>query len=133
MDVDALNENLRVGGALRLRHAMRPDEAFGMIVNFDGARRRTLLWGAKGRGRWRCRAICHCATSSLLTTPFTHMHTGIVADMNAVRAAAWRALAVSRDLPLRDDHLRHPELHSMPPEVAAVRMLRWADSHKGGR
>lgn len=39
VDVDALNENLRTHGALRLRHAMRPDEAFGMVLNFDGAPR----------------------------------------------------------------------------------------------
>jgi len=91
--VDSLNESLRTNGSLRLRHAMRPDEAFGIILNFDG----------------------------------------IVADMNAVRAAAWRALADARDLPLTEGHLRHPELHSMPPEVAAVRMLRWADSMKHGR
>ncbi|KAI8469124.1 MAG: HAD-like domain-containing protein [Monoraphidium minutum] len=93
VDVDALNENLRTHGALRLRHAMRPDEAFGIVLNFDG----------------------------------------IVADMNAVRAAAWRALAAARDLPLAEGQLRHPELHAMPPEVAAVRMLRWADSLKDGR
>jgi hypothetical protein len=53
--------------------------------------------------------------------------------MNAVRASAWRALADARDLPLSDAHLRHPELHAMPPEVAAVRMLRWADNLKHGR
>lgn len=93
VDVDALNENLRTHGALRLRHAMRPDEAFGIVLNFDG----------------------------------------IVADMNSVRSAAWRALAAARDLPLAERHLHHPELHSMPPEVAAVRMLRWADSLKHGR
>jgi hypothetical protein len=58
---------------------------------------------------------------------------GIVADMNAVRATAWRALADARDLPLPEGRLRHPELHSTPPEVAAVRMLRWADSLKDGR
>ncbi len=53
--------------------------------------------------------------------------------MNAVRATAWRALADARDLPLPEGRLRHPELHSTPPEVAAVRMLRWADSLKDGR
>ncbi|GBF94240.1 hypothetical protein Rsub_06510 [Raphidocelis subcapitata] len=93
VDVDALNENLRTNGALRLRHAMRPDEAFGVVINFDGA----------------------------------------IADMNAVRAAAWRALAAARDLPLPEPQLRHPALHHTPPEVAAVRVLRWADSQKGGR
>lgn len=93
VDVDALNENLRTNGALRLRHAMRPDEAFGVVVNFDGA----------------------------------------IADMNAVRAAAWRALAAARGLPLPESRVRHPALHHTPPEVAAVRVLRWADSLKGGR
>jgi hypothetical protein len=39
VDVDAMNESLRTHGALRLRHAMRPDEAFGMVLNFDGGRR----------------------------------------------------------------------------------------------
>lgn len=36
LDVDTLNEQLQPTGALRLRHAMKPDEAFGMIFNFDG-------------------------------------------------------------------------------------------------
>ena len=93
VDVDALNESLRVKGALRLRHSMRPDEAVGVVVNFDS----------------------------------------IVADLYAVRAEAWRALAAARGLPLSERHLSHPELHAAPPEVAAVRVLRWADSMRGGR
>jgi hypothetical protein len=43
VDVDALNENLRTHGALRLRHAMRPDEAFGIVLNFDGGAERAGL------------------------------------------------------------------------------------------
>lgn len=35
VDVDKLNEQLRHTGALRLRHSMKPDEAFGLIFNFD--------------------------------------------------------------------------------------------------
>jgi hypothetical protein len=92
----------------------------------------------------RARAHTHTHTHTNTHT-HTHTHTrtythtpyspskGVVADMNAVRAAAWRALAASRDLPLNEGRLRHPELHAMPPEVAAVRMLRWADSLKDGR
>ncbi|KAK9816620.1 hypothetical protein WJX72_002844 [[Myrmecia] bisecta] len=36
LDVDTLNERLKVSGADRMRQAMRPDEAFGMIFNWDG-------------------------------------------------------------------------------------------------
>ena len=36
LDVDTLNEKLKLRGAQRLRTAMRPDEAFGMIFCFDG-------------------------------------------------------------------------------------------------
>lgn len=36
VDVETLNDNLRTHGKMRLRHALRPDEAFGMIFNFDG-------------------------------------------------------------------------------------------------
>ncbi len=35
LDVDTLNEQLKHSGAIRLRHAMKPDEAYGMIFNFD--------------------------------------------------------------------------------------------------
>jgi beta-phosphoglucomutase-like phosphatase (HAD superfamily) len=35
LDVEKLNEQLRVLGADRMRHAMRPDEAFGLIFNWD--------------------------------------------------------------------------------------------------
>ncbi|GAB4824176.1 hypothetical protein N2152v2_011222 [Parachlorella kessleri] len=35
LDVDTLNEQLRIYGADRMRHAMRPDEAFGLIFNLD--------------------------------------------------------------------------------------------------
>ena len=35
LDVDTLNERLKHSGALRLRHTQKPDEAFGMIFNFD--------------------------------------------------------------------------------------------------
>ena len=35
LDVDTLNERLKVSGATRMRHAMRPDEAFGMIFSWD--------------------------------------------------------------------------------------------------
>jgi hypothetical protein len=36
LDVDTLNERLKSKGAVRMRHALRPDEAFGMIFNYDG-------------------------------------------------------------------------------------------------
>lgn len=35
LDVDTLNEKLKQTGAMRLRHAHKPDEAFGLIFNFD--------------------------------------------------------------------------------------------------
>ena len=35
LDVDTLNERLKVRGANHMRHAMRPDEAFGMIFSLD--------------------------------------------------------------------------------------------------
>lgn len=35
LDVDTLNERLKVQGANRMRHAMRPDEAYGMIFSLD--------------------------------------------------------------------------------------------------
>lgn len=34
-DVDSLNEQLRSAGAARMRHAMRPDEAFGLVFCWD--------------------------------------------------------------------------------------------------
>ena len=36
LDVDTLNEKLKLRGAERLRTAMRPDEAFGMIFCLEG-------------------------------------------------------------------------------------------------
>lgn len=36
LDVDTLNDRLKVQGAARMRHAMCPDEAFGIVFNFDG-------------------------------------------------------------------------------------------------
>ena len=36
LDVDKLNEKLAVKGRLRLRHAMKPDEGYGMVFSFDG-------------------------------------------------------------------------------------------------
>ena len=36
LDVDTLNEKLRLRGAARMRLLMRPDEAYGMIFDFDG-------------------------------------------------------------------------------------------------
>ena len=35
LDVDSLNEQLRIHGADRLRHSMRPDEAFGLVFEWD--------------------------------------------------------------------------------------------------
>lgn len=35
LDVDTLNEALAVRGAARIRHSMRPDEAFGLIFDWD--------------------------------------------------------------------------------------------------
>ena len=35
LDVDTLNEDLKVRGADRMRHLMHPDEAFGLIFDFD--------------------------------------------------------------------------------------------------
>lgn len=35
LDVDTLNERLKVQGANRMRHAMRPDEAYGMVFSLD--------------------------------------------------------------------------------------------------
>lgn len=35
LDVDTLNERLRIRGADRIRHSMRPDEAFGLIFDLD--------------------------------------------------------------------------------------------------
>ncbi len=35
LDVDTLNEQLRIYGAARMRHSMRPDEAFGLIFSWD--------------------------------------------------------------------------------------------------
>lgn len=36
MDVAALNKSLRITGAQRLRHAMKPDEALGAIFVLEG-------------------------------------------------------------------------------------------------
>jgi len=36
LDVDTLNEQLQLKGAERMRTAMRPDEAFGMIFSWEG-------------------------------------------------------------------------------------------------
>ena len=36
LDVDTLNEKLRLRGAARMRLLMRPDEAYGMVFDFDG-------------------------------------------------------------------------------------------------
>ena len=36
LDVDTLNEQLQIKGAARMRTAMKPDEAFGMIFDLEG-------------------------------------------------------------------------------------------------
>jgi hypothetical protein len=38
VDVDTLNEQLKIKGALRLRHSHRPDEAFGELAHAAWAR-----------------------------------------------------------------------------------------------
>jgi hypothetical protein len=45
--VDTLNEQLRTRGADRMRHSMRPDEAFGLIFNWD-----EVGQGREGLGSW---------------------------------------------------------------------------------
>lgn len=35
LDVDTLNEQMQIQGKQRIRHSMRPDEAFGLIFNWD--------------------------------------------------------------------------------------------------
>ena len=35
LDVDTLNEQMQITGRQRFRHSMRPDEAFGLIFNWD--------------------------------------------------------------------------------------------------
>lgn len=37
LDVDTLNERLQLNGAARMRTAMKPDEAFGMIFCWYGS------------------------------------------------------------------------------------------------
>lgn len=90
MDVEQLNEQLRPAGALRLRHAQHPHQAFGLVFSFDG----------------------------------------VIADLPAIRREAWQRLAGAKGLPLPHHLLHHPELLRMPPEVAAVRLLRWAGDRK---
>lgn len=55
---------------------------------------------------------------------------GVVADLHTIRREAWVLLAAQLGLPLPAQVLAHPELHTMPPEVAVVRMLRWANDRK---
>lgn len=57
LDVDTLNERLKHSGAVRLRHTLKPDEAYGSIFNFDtvvadteGAYRRAWVELATHRG-----------------------------------------------------------------------------------
>lgn len=90
VDVETLNDQMRPAGALRLRHAQHPHEAFGMVFNFDG----------------------------------------VVADLPTIKREAWVALAQQLELPLQQQMLHHPELQMMPPEVAVVRLLRWANDRK---
>ncbi|KAF8066387.1 PYRP2 [Scenedesmus sp. PABB004] len=92
VDVDALNEALRPAGALRLRHAQHPHEAYGMVFSFDG----------------------------------------VIADMPTIRREAWVLLAAETGLHLPHGLLAHPELLAAPPEVAVVRLLRWAPDRKAG-
>eukprot|EP00882_Tetradesmus_deserticola_P008928 GHRQ01009418.1.p1 GENE.GHRQ01009418.1~~GHRQ01009418.1.p1 ORF type:complete len:383 (+),score=146.30 GHRQ01009418.1:255-1403(+) len=90
VDVETLNDQMRPAGALRLRHAQHPHEAFGMVFNFDG----------------------------------------VVADLPTIKREAWVMLAQQLELPLQQQMLQHPELQMMPPEVAVVRLLRWANDRR---
>eukprot|EP00878_Enallax_costatus_P042846 GHUV01050342.1.p1 GENE.GHUV01050342.1~~GHUV01050342.1.p1 ORF type:complete len:203 (+),score=55.16 GHUV01050342.1:154-762(+) len=90
VDVETLNDQMRPAGALRLRHAQHPHEAFGLVFNFDG----------------------------------------VVADLPTIRREAWVMLAAQLNLPLPVQVLHHPELQLMSPEVAVVRLLRWANDRK---
>ncbi len=49
LDVAALNESLKAGGAIRLRHTLRPDEAYGCVFDFDAVVADTQV-GLSGRG-----------------------------------------------------------------------------------
>jgi hypothetical protein len=57
---------------------------------------------------------------------------GVVADLATVRREAWVLLAEQLGLPLPQGLLHHPELQAMPPEVAVVRLLRWARDRRAG-
>ncbi|GLC42989.1 hypothetical protein PLESTB_000279100 [Pleodorina starrii] len=57
LDVAALNEQLKAGGAIRMRFQLRPDEAYGTVFDFDavvadtaGAYRRAWATVAAARG-----------------------------------------------------------------------------------
>ena len=58
---------------------------------------------------------------------------GVVANLNAIKREAWALLAQQLSLPLPSGILNHPEMYRMPPEVAAVRLLRWANNQKDAR
>lgn len=55
---------------------------------------------------------------------------GVIADLATIRREAWVTLAAQLNQPLPAHILHHPELQLMPPEVAVVRLLRWATDRK---
>jgi beta-phosphoglucomutase-like phosphatase (HAD superfamily) len=55
---------------------------------------------------------------------------GVIADLPTIRREAWMLLAQREGLQLPPHLLSHPELQTMPPEVAVVRLLRWANDRK---
>ncbi|KAI7845474.1 hypothetical protein COHA_001023 [Chlorella ohadii] len=77
LDVDSLNEQLKVQGPDRLRHSMRPDEAFGLIFQFDNvvANTRELQ-----RAAWK-------AVADAEGLPFPAMERPQLYDMRPERAA----------------------------------------------
>jgi len=56
LDVHTLNKQLRVLGAERMRHAMRPDEAYGMVFSWEGV---LLNMHALQREAWQALARRH--------------------------------------------------------------------------
>ncbi|KAI7845475.1 hypothetical protein COHA_001023 [Chlorella ohadii] len=121
LDVDSLNEQLKVQGPDRLRHSMRPDEAFGLIFQFDNvvANTRELQ-----RAAWK-------AVADAEGLPFPAMERPQLYDMRPERAAMDVSGCGAYDIcALAEKLLVGLRLHDMRPERAAMDVLMWTRDMK---
>lgn len=105
VDVDTLNESLKHKGALRLRHSMRPDEAFGMIFSFDAViadttSARQMAWAALAQRHGRRLPSMLLARPELLRSSPEYVLVNVLrwaSSQKEAQALAWELSELSSE------------------------------------